>query len=137
MLATLDSADVLSPEQQARLQHLLEHERTELVGQISDLESELESLAQQEGPIEVQFDDESGEGAGVNVEADRDRSLLAQLRFQAVEVDEALARLEAGTYGFCEDCGQPIAPERLEAIPTARSCVRCKTGGLLARAGRR
>ena len=73
----------------------------------------------------------------MNVDADRDRSLLAQLRFQAVEVDEALARLEAGTYGFCEDCGQPIAPERLEAIPTARSCVRCKTGGLLARAGRR
>jgi DnaK suppressor protein len=42
------------------------------------------------------------------------------------QVDEALARLEAGTYGICEQCGQTIAIERLEAVIDARLCVRCQ-----------
>lgn len=42
------------------------------------------------------------------------------------QVDEALARLEAGTYGICEQCGQTIAIERLEAMIDARLCVRCQ-----------
>ncbi|MCS7039147.1 MAG: TraR/DksA C4-type zinc finger protein, partial [Caldilineales bacterium] len=42
------------------------------------------------------------------------------------QVDEALARLEAGTYGICEQCGQTIAVERLEAVIDARLCVRCQ-----------
>ncbi|HDL77187.1 MAG TPA: hypothetical protein ENG36_00270 [Lentisphaerae bacterium] len=43
------------------------------------------------------------------------------------EIDEALQRLEAGTYGKCENCGEYIDKERLEALPFARLCIRCKT----------
>ena len=39
------------------------------------------------------------------------------------EVDAALMRLDAGTYGVCEACGRPIADERLEALPAARLCI--------------
>jgi DnaK suppressor protein len=42
-----------------------------------------------------------------------------------VEVNDALARIEQGTYGRCEDCGQEISTERLEVVPYARYCVRC------------
>ena len=42
------------------------------------------------------------------------------------DVDEALRRLYGGTYGSCESCQQPIARERLEVVPNARLCVRCK-----------
>jgi RNA polymerase-binding transcription factor len=42
------------------------------------------------------------------------------------DVDEALRRLYAGEYGMCESCGQPIAPQRLEVVPHARLCIRCK-----------
>ena len=42
------------------------------------------------------------------------------------DVDEALRRLYGGTYGTCESCGQPIARERLEVVPHARLCIRCK-----------
>ena len=42
------------------------------------------------------------------------------------DVDEALRRLYAGEYGVCESCGQPIAPQRLEVVPHARLCIRCK-----------
>jgi len=41
-------------------------------------------------------------------------------------IEEALYRMEKGTYGICRDCGEPIAPARLEAIPWTRVCITCK-----------
>jgi RNA polymerase-binding transcription factor DksA len=41
------------------------------------------------------------------------------------EIDDALARIEQGTFGRCENCHQEISRERLEAMPYARSCIRC------------
>ena len=41
-------------------------------------------------------------------------------------IEEALFRLEKGTYGICRDCGEPIAPARLNAIPWTRVCITCK-----------
>ena len=41
-------------------------------------------------------------------------------------IDEALVRIESGTFGTCGRCGQPIAEERLEAIPYANRCIDCK-----------
>ena len=41
-------------------------------------------------------------------------------------IEEALYRMEKGTYGICRDCGDPIAPARLEAIPWTRVCIACK-----------
>jgi DnaK suppressor protein len=40
------------------------------------------------------------------------------------EIERALEKLDEGTYGVCDDCGEPIAPERLDAIPWAAVCVR-------------
>jgi RNA polymerase-binding protein DksA len=42
------------------------------------------------------------------------------------EIDEALQRIEDGTFGTCRTCGQPIAPDRLEAMPWATQCIDCK-----------
>ena len=42
------------------------------------------------------------------------------------EIDAALGRLDAGTYGLCEDCGKPVPAGRLEIIPYARRCVACQ-----------
>ncbi|MBI5300825.1 MAG: TraR/DksA family transcriptional regulator [Chloroflexi bacterium] len=42
------------------------------------------------------------------------------------QIDVALARLAAGKYGVCDSCGNPIAPERLEAMPHATLCVLCQ-----------
>ena len=41
-------------------------------------------------------------------------------------IEEALWRMEKGTYGVCRDCDEPIAPARLEAIPWTRVCITCK-----------
>jgi len=48
-----------------------------------------------------------------------------QLRERSEELEVALERLEAGTYGICESCGRPIDIERLEALPQARLCIDC------------
>jgi RNA polymerase-binding transcription factor len=53
-------------------------------------------------------------------------ALAKELRENLKDVEHALARIEARTYGTCERCGNPIAPERLEAIPWARLCIDCK-----------
>ena len=41
-------------------------------------------------------------------------------------IEEALARLDEGSYGVCRDCGEAIAPARLNAIPWTRVCIECK-----------
>jgi RNA polymerase-binding transcription factor DksA len=48
-----------------------------------------------------------------------------QVTAERGEVDAALGKLEAGTYGHCETCGDDIADARLEAMPAARSCMAC------------
>jgi RNA polymerase-binding transcription factor DksA len=53
--------------------------------------------------------------------------LLAAARRQLAETEDALARLDDGTYGLCGACGQPIRPERLEILPAAALCVACQS----------
>ena len=66
------------------------------------------------------------EEATESLELERRLALEKQMREQLAEVKAALAKFEEGTYGKCEECGKPIAPERLEAVPYARLCVDCK-----------
>lgn len=61
--------------------------------------------------------------------ADLENRLALEKRVldQIADVETAIAKLEKGTYGKCEKCGQPIAPARLEALPYARLCIACKS----------
>jgi len=52
--------------------------------------------------------------------------LERRIKEQIVGVEHALHKFEEGTYGFCDSCGQPIDPARLEAIPEASLCIKCK-----------
>ncbi|GIJ45272.1 DnaK suppressor protein [Virgisporangium aliadipatigenens] len=70
-------------------------------------------------------DEHDPEGATVGFERAQLTALLAAARERIVEIDEALGRVDAGTYGVCERCGRPIAPERLAARPFARRCITC------------
>ena len=72
-------------------------------------------------------DEHDPEGATIGFERAQLSALLEQSRARLVELDRALERVAAGTYGVCEACGQPIAAGRLEARPTARTCVACAT----------
>src|SRR5919112_2544928 len=70
-------------------------------------------------------DEHDPEGATIGFERAQLTALLAAARERIAEVDDALRRVDAGTYGICERCGQPIAQERLAVRPFARCCMAC------------
>jgi DnaK suppressor protein len=109
---------------------LLQGERQASLRQAESLQAEADQLAEEMEPGDTQFDEESGEGGTLNVERERDLALSAQARAAVDEIDRALAKIDAGTYGTCEQCGQPIPKARLKALPYATLCVACKSGGL-------
>jgi DnaK suppressor protein len=70
-------------------------------------------------------DEHDPEGATIAFERSQVDALVRQTRSRLAELDAALERLDAGTYGTCERCGRPIPPARLDARPEARTCVGC------------
>jgi DnaK suppressor protein len=108
----------------------LEDERVSYIRQADSLQAEADSLTEDREPGDVQFDEESGEGDTLAVERERDLTLSAQARAAVEEIDLAVAKVHAGTYGLCETCGISIPKERLKALPHAALCVKCKSGGL-------
>jgi DnaK suppressor protein len=74
-------------------------------------------------------DEHDPEGATIAFERSQVDALVRQARAHLEEIDAALGRVTAATYGTCERCGRPISPARLEARPTARTCVECVAEG--------
>ena len=109
---------------------LLLEERGIYAGQAVDLRAEADSLALEREPGDVQFDEESGEGGTVTVDRERNLALSAQATAAVEEIDDAMKKIDRKTYGGCERCFQPIPKARLQALPFARLCVACKSGGL-------
>ncbi|MGA3216923.1 MAG: TraR/DksA C4-type zinc finger protein [Acidimicrobiales bacterium] len=105
-------------------------ERSTYLEQAASLKAEAESLVEEMEPGDIQFDDESGEGGTVTVDRERDLALSAQAMAAVEEIDHTLAKIDNGTYGICENCGRMIVKARLEALPYARLCIDCKSGGL-------
>jgi DnaK suppressor protein len=66
------------------------------------------------------------EEATESFELERRLTLEKRLREQLADVEHALQKFEDGSYGFCDNCGQPIDPARLEALPHASLCLDCK-----------
>ncbi len=105
-------------------------ERVTYLEQAHSLKAEAESLVEEMEPGDIQFDEESGEGGTVTVDRERDLALSAQALLAVEEIDDALAKIAKGSYGVCEGCGELIGKPRLEALPYARLCIACKSGGL-------
>ena len=103
------------------LRHRLEDERKRL---IELLETDCQAVGQRQDGNGHKSEDEA---ATESLESWRRLALEKCLREQMAEVEQALHKFEVGTYGLCDICGQPIAPERLEALPWANLCLSCKT----------
>lgn len=66
------------------------------------------------------------DGAQRSVERDITLATRSRLRERAQQLAGALERLRDGSYGLCEECGMPIAPARLAALPEVTTCVACQ-----------
>ncbi len=95
--------------------------RDELRAEETRLEARLGEL--HAGDLAETQDDNFADGGQVAAEQDEIMALASDLRTQLDDVQRALGKLDAGTYGICEACGEPIGDDRLEAMPAARFCM--------------
>ena len=73
-----------------------------------------------------QSDNHPGDLATITLDREIDYTLEENEERVITAIDAALQRIEDGTYGICQGCGQPIAAERLEAVPWTTQCIECK-----------
>ena len=72
------------------------------------------------------FDEQGGDAASETVERSRLLATVGNLRDMLDSVNEALAKLDSGTYGKCDVCGKAIPKKRLDALPYATMCTDCR-----------
>jgi len=102
----------------------LADERERTVARVAGLAREFDAIV--EAAAGANLDDEHDpEGATVAFERQQVGTLLAGARDHLADLDRALDRLRQGDYGTCTRCRRPIAPDRLQARPTATTCVAC------------
>lgn len=100
----------------AQLRRLLQQRRHALLDAAASTDREVVSLREQTR------DPESEESAQVEVADSTLTHMIDSQRAEVGEIDAALARLDAGTYGLCDECGLAIPLARLKALPYTRHC---------------
>ena len=102
-----------------KVQILLEARRRQLADELAELTKPPEAGSN------VSFGKRIGEGTTEAVERISSTAAARSIAAALAEVDRGLEKVDEGTYGLCDECGQPISPERLEAMPSATLCVTC------------
>ena len=97
--------------------------RAALMAERERLTAELHEIVEAPGPMT--YGSQAAAASHV-FEQQRDLALRERAEQHLADVDAALARLDAGTYGRCVECHRDIAPERLEALPWAAHCIDCQ-----------
>ncbi|NKI41392.1 TraR/DksA family transcriptional regulator [Streptomyces physcomitrii] len=122
-LAVRPGEDPWTPEEVAEA-------RAELTAEALRLRSEIESS--EESLVGLMRDSQDGAGeddadtGSKNITREHELGLAANAREVLLQTERALDRIEAGTYGICENCGNPIGKARMQAFPRATLCVECK-----------
>jgi RNA polymerase-binding protein DksA len=114
----------MTPEQTSQLTHALSARQTSLLEEVRD---ELERSGDQHFIDLAGRVTDSGDQAVADVLADLDAAIIDRQVKELRDIDAAQARMRAGSYGVCIDCGQDIGFERLRAYPTAKRCIQCQT----------
>jgi RNA polymerase-binding protein DksA len=108
-----------------RFRKILADERERVVSTIEHLH-ESNSRSFEEETEEETFDNHLADSATATLNREIDSTLEENSEHLLSGIDEALDRIEDGTFGMCSRCGKQIAEERLEAIPYATRCIDCQ-----------
>lgn len=134
-MSALAVPESTTPDEPLDYRSLLETRRAEYADRLEHLRAVAAELAAEPASVEAADEEDLGDADGANVERDRVLALAVAAQRSIEAVDLALARVAAGSYGRCVDCGQAIPDARLEAVPEATHCVTCKSSGGLRRRG--
>lgn len=116
---------MIDEETQARLRAQLEEDRARLEAEIAALDHE-ERSSQSEASGENAYRDHMADQGTATFEREMDMTFEENDRDALDRVNDAIARIDAGTYGTCGRCGAEIPAARLEAVPAASLCIQCK-----------
>ncbi|MEU5309755.1 TraR/DksA C4-type zinc finger protein [Streptomyces sp. NPDC021562] len=122
-LAVRPGEDPWTPEEVAEARTELTTEAVRLRTEIEASENALAGLMRDSG--DGAGDDEADTGTK-NITREHELALAANAREMLEQTERALQKLDAGTYGLCENCGNPIGKARMQAFPRATLCVECK-----------
>ncbi len=105
------------------LRSRLKNERGRLIEELEQLQASANTIEERRegGPF-----GKIAEEAAETLELEKRLALEKRIREQLADVEHALHKFEEATYALCDNCGQPIDPERLEALPQASLCMNCK-----------
>jgi RNA polymerase-binding protein DksA len=115
----------LTKEDQAALRRSLEAEIARVERELAELRLIARDAREQDH--DPGFGNHPADDGSETFEQERDLALEQNLQHLLDQAQVALSRLDAGVYGLCENCGQPISAERLRAMPSATLCMSCKT----------
>jgi RNA polymerase-binding protein DksA len=107
----------------AHFRELLEQHRQRLLATIAHHDIGASTLDDDAGDFSPQVDNHPADLATETYERELDEGLEEDARARLRDIDDALARIEAGTYGICRVCGKEIPPERLEVLPWTTLCI--------------
>ncbi|MEV0524694.1 TraR/DksA C4-type zinc finger protein [Streptomyces sp. NPDC050439] len=122
-LAVRPGEDPWTPEEVEEARAELQSEALRLGSEIASSEDALAGLMRDSG--DGAGDDDADTGTK-NITREHEMSLAANAREMLEQTERALERLDAGTYGICENCGSPIGKARMQAFPRATLCMDCK-----------
>jgi DnaK suppressor protein len=105
-------------------------QRAQLEAEYKRLSSELAALRSNASTAEERREGspfgKREEEATETLELEKRLTLENRVRKEMAAVEHALDKIKNRTYGLCDNCGEPINPERLEALPQASLCLKCK-----------
>jgi RNA polymerase-binding transcription factor len=122
-LLVRDNESPWTPKELREVRRALQGDAERLRGEISVADRDVQTLMRDHG--EGAGNDQADVGSNT-FERDHEMAIAAQHRHMLQQVERALDRIKAGTYGVCERCGNPIGKMRLMAFPRATLCVTCK-----------
>ena len=122
-LRVKDDESPWSEEEIAEVRGVLLEEIDQHRAELKIAEEELDSFLRSSG--DGAGDDQADAGAKT-AEREHEMSVAANARAGLLQAEHALEQLEAGTYGVCENCGNPIGKLRLQARPRATLCMSCQ-----------
>jgi DnaK suppressor protein len=107
----------------------MEHVRQMLIDRRAELQDELARLtAPPTGGVTVGFGKRVGDGTIEAVERLSTTATARSITRSISDIDRAVEKVDAGTYGVCDVCERGIGEDRLEALPAASRCVECAAG---------
>jgi DnaK suppressor protein len=113
----------MNPERYNELRRILDERRREIM---SEVQEKIRDVRTEGTGTQVQGVLDAAESSGVDIQEDIEFALIQMKAETLNKIEEALTRLEDGTYGYCFECGEEISERRLRALPFAVRCKDCE-----------